>query len=141
MTKEKFMKIVTAIILLLAVGYTATRSDGAEGQPPPESSVVEQRRQANRDARARELEAHFDFNFSGGTPKEFADAINEAARKSVRDPQPVNVIIPPELKDVKIPPMELRSVDAGSIFAALNMMRDSASALAWTPAGGGRGGG
>ena len=140
MTKAKSMKIVTTIILLLGVGYCATRSPGAEEQPPPVSPLVEQGRQANRDARARELESRFDFTFPGGTPKEFADAINEAARKSIRQPEPVNVIIPPELKDVRIPPMELRSVDARSIFSALNLMRDSASALAWTPVGN-RGGG
>ena len=130
------MKIVTTIIVLLGLGYTATRSDGAEGQPPPVSSLVEQRRQANRDARARELESRFDFSFPGGTSKEFANAINDAARKSIKEPEPVNVIIPPELNDVRIPPMELRSVDARSIFLSLNLIaRQGANALEWIPVG------
>jgi len=72
----------------------------------------------------------FDLAFPGGTPAELVDAMTKAAGESIRGFH-VNVLIPPELKNARIPPMQLRSVDARSVFMSLNMI--SRDGMQWIP--------
>jgi hypothetical protein len=56
----------------------------------------------------------FDLNFTGGTPQELIDAIQTAAK------HPVNVIIPQEFAQTRLPALKMRNVDAAQLFAALS---------------------
>src|SRR5882762_889889 len=78
----------------------------------------------------REPNETFDLTFFGGTPTEFAAAIKKAGEQAwkVFD---LNVLIPTELNDIKIPPMQLRGVDTRTVFQSLNMV--SRSAMEWIP--------
>src|SRR3954468_19061160 len=77
-------------------------------------------------------ESWFNLSFPGGTPKEFVEAVNQAEAKSIRDPKPINLLVPRDLADVKIPAMELRAVDQRSLFQSLAMLSvSSADGLEW----------
>jgi len=77
-------------------------------------------------------EKWFNLSFPGGTPKEFVEAVNQAAARSIRDPRPINLLVPGDLADVKIPPMELRAVNATTLFESLSLLaRSSPDGLEW----------
>ena len=66
--------------------------------------------------KATEESGTFDLSFKGGTPQKLVSEMENASR------QKLNVLIPPELADVKIPPMELRAVQTQGVFDTLNML-------------------
>jgi len=55
----------------------------------------------------------FNIDFPGGTPRELVGAIQKATSK------PLNVIIPPEFADTKLPPLKMNSVNVNQLFRAL----------------------
>ncbi len=55
----------------------------------------------------------FDLDFRGGTPKELVNAIQEASGR------PLNVIIPEELGETKIPALKMKDVNVEQLFLAL----------------------
>ncbi|MEI9959790.1 MAG: sigma-70 family RNA polymerase sigma factor [Limisphaerales bacterium] len=55
----------------------------------------------------------FNLDFPGGTPKELVAAIEKATGK------PLNVIIPDDAADTKLPPLKMDNVDAAQLFDAL----------------------
>lgn len=57
--------------------------------------------------------ATFNIDFPGGTPKELITAIQKATGKSL------NVIIPAEYADTKMPPLKMNSVNVSQLFRAL----------------------
>src|SRR5947207_11330492 len=62
----------------------------------------------------------FDLSFGGGTPQKLVSEMEKASGLKL------NVLIPPELADTKMPPMELRSVNVLAVFNSLDMLaRDS----------------
>ena len=85
-------------------------------------------------AEAESKKAAFDLSFKGGTPAALLAAMEKAAAAVVRQPEPLNAVVPPELADVRIPPMELRGVTAASVFETLTFMDQS---MRWIPARGG----
>src|ERR1051325_3306186 len=81
-------------------------------------------------------ESWFNLSFPGGTPREFAEAINKAAETSIRDPKPVHLLVPKDLPHVKLPPMELRAVRVGALFESLmRLYRTSPDGLEWSSSG------
>jgi hypothetical protein len=74
----------------------------------------------------------FNLSFPGGTPKEFVEAVNLAAAKSIREPRPINLLVPRDLTDVKVPPMELRAVTTATLFQSLTLLsRSGPDGLEW----------
>ena len=63
-------------------------------------------------APARRL-TKFDLDFSGGTPRELAVAIQKAMGR------PLNVVVPVEYAAVKLPPLKMNGVDVAQLFRAL----------------------
>jgi len=62
----------------------------------------------------------FDLSFAGGTPQKLVSEMERAGGLKL------NVLIPPELADTRIPPMELRSVSVQDVFDSLGILsRDS----------------
>src|SRR6266498_1013555 len=62
----------------------------------------------------------FDLSFAGGTPQKLVSEMERANGLKL------NVLIPPELADTRIPPMELRSVSVQDVFDSLGILsRDS----------------
>lgn len=55
----------------------------------------------------------FDLDFPGGTPRELAAAIEKATSR------PLNVIIPLEYADTRLPPLKMSRVDTAHLFQAL----------------------
>src|SRR6266853_1844271 len=69
----------------------------------------------------------FDLSFAGGTPQKLVSEMERASGLTL------NVLIPPELADARMPPMELRSVWVADVFESLDLLsRDS---MRWTPIG------
>jgi hypothetical protein len=56
----------------------------------------------------------FDLDFAGGTPQQLVDTIKERIGT-------LNAIIPVQHKDVHIPPLKMRQVNAAQLFDALSM--------------------
>lgn len=74
----------------------------------------------------------FNLSFTGGTPQKLVSEMEKASGSKL------NILIPPELADSRIPSMELRSVKVEEIFDSLNLLsRDS---MAWIRSGGSAGG-
>jgi hypothetical protein len=55
----------------------------------------------------------FSLDFPGGTPKQLAVAIEKATDK------PLNVVIPVEHSEMKLPPLRMNNVDVSQLFQAL----------------------
>jgi hypothetical protein len=55
----------------------------------------------------------FDLDFSGGTPKELVSAIQKSTGKSL------NVIIPDESAETRLPALKMKNVDVAQLFRAL----------------------
>jgi len=55
----------------------------------------------------------FDLDFRGGTPKQLAAAIEKAMGR------PLNVIVPDEFADIKLPALKMNGVDVSQLFQAL----------------------
>jgi hypothetical protein len=55
----------------------------------------------------------FDLDFRGGTPRQLALAIENALRR------PLNVIVPDEFADIKLPALKMNGVDVSQLFQAL----------------------
>jgi hypothetical protein len=62
----------------------------------------------------------FDLSFAGGTPQKLVSEMERASGLTL------NILIPPELADARMPPMELRSVWVMDVFESLDLLsRDS----------------
>ena len=55
----------------------------------------------------------FDLDFRGGTPRQLATAIEKAMGR------PLNVIVPDEFTDMKLPALKMNGVDVSQLFQAL----------------------
>src|SRR5213078_3465710 len=55
----------------------------------------------------------FDLDFRGGTPRQLATAIEKAMGRSL------NVIVPDEFVDIKLPALKMNGVDVSQLFQAL----------------------
>ena len=55
----------------------------------------------------------FDLDFRGGTPRQLATAIEKAMGR------PLNVIVPDEFADIKLPALKMNGVDVSQLFHAL----------------------
>ena len=74
----------------------------------------------------------FDLSFAGGTPQKLVSEMERASGSKL------NVLIPPELADARILPMELRSVNAQDVFDSLGLV--SRDTMRWIRTGGSGGG-
>lgn len=93
-------------------------------QPPPAGSTMPPRlpdfqerirqlsRQVTHPDGSSDL-TRFNLDFPGGTPTELVAAIQKATGK------PLNVIIPPEFADTKLPPLKMNDVNVQQLFQAL----------------------
>jgi hypothetical protein len=79
--------------------------------PPSDSAIW--RFSSYNAAQAPSALTRFNLNFPGGTPLMLAKAIEKATGK------PLNVVIPPEHAEVKLPPLEMKNVDVQQLFDAL----------------------
>ena len=79
--------------------------------PPSDTSIW--RFSSYNAAQAPSALTRFNLNFSGGTPLMLTKAIEKATSK------PLNVVIPPEHAEVKLPPLEMKNVDVQQLFEAL----------------------
>jgi hypothetical protein len=77
----------------------------------------------------------FDLDFRGGTPKQLATAIEKAMGR------PLNVIVPDEFADIKLPALKMNGVDVSQLFQALEAASQKNEAyVSSTFYGGGRSG-
>ena len=56
----------------------------------------------------------FDLDFAGGTPKELIVAIQTASGR------PLNMIVPEDFADTKLPALKMKNVDVSQLFSALS---------------------
>ena len=95
------------IVTLLAgaltlTGFTQNAANSQRGVVKPPSAATELAEDLPR----------FDLAFPGGTPQELVDAIQKEITI-------LNAIIPAEHKNVKLPPMKMKSVNVKELFDAL----------------------
>ena len=62
----------------------------------------------------------FSLDFKGGTPEELATTMRKEFEKTMTEPPAINVVIPDDLAKTQVPAMQMRKVDAGAVFEALN---------------------
>jgi hypothetical protein len=72
----------------------------------------------------------FDLDFPGGTPKELVAAIQKSLGK------PLNVIIPDEFADTRIPALKMKNVDASQLFQAIEAASSKQQYITPGPGGG-----
>lgn len=78
---------------------------------------------------AEEQEGHkpwFHLEFKGGTAQELVKAMREGFEKTHVDPPPINVLIPEDLKEIRMPSIQMRKVDARAVFESINLMSRNA---------------
>ncbi len=115
--------------LCLAAGLFALSITSTLGQPttpaapavsaPPPAGTYQQRLQtiiarANPSQNQPPALTKFNLDFPGGTPKELVAAIEKSMGK------PLNVIIPDEGTDTKLPPVNVSDMDVGKLFKTLS---------------------
>jgi hypothetical protein len=64
----------------------------------------------------------FDLSFPGGTVAEFVAHVEKAFDQNIRGGQKPNFIVPTEASSVKLPKLELRSVDAETLMRAVTTL-------------------
>ena len=64
----------------------------------------------------------FDISFPGGTLEEFIEAVGKALTAHVRNAPKLNLIVPPNVTPVRMPKLELRSVDMRTLISATTML-------------------
>lgn len=103
---KRFVWMIAAIAMLVAARAQAQRV--LPGQPAPPFQWA--------DAGQQTLELpKFNLDFPGGAPDMLIDFINE----ELKNIAPVNVIIPQEYNEVRIPAMKLKNVNVQQVFEAL----------------------
>src|SRR5438477_730950 len=115
----KFMKIqcILSGCLFLFTLPLAFAQQSSPGNVPPRRPVI-----------TSEPLTKFDLDFRGGTPKELAAAIQEASGR------PLNVIVPEEFADTKLPALKMKNVDVSQLFRALSESSGKEEAR-YTPGG------
>jgi len=102
-------KMIRAAMLALTLGYLSPLAHGADAE-----------------AKRADGSGSFDLSFGGGTPQKLVSEMEKASGLKL------NVLIPPEQTDARIPPMELRSVSVESVFDSLNVIwRSSMNSMLW----------
>lgn len=123
-------------LLALMVGLTIT--SGFAQTATPAEQTFSQRVQAAAKASEGTQEAKltkFSLDFPGGTPQQLVTAIEKAIGK------PLNVIIPDEHADFKLPPLKMNKVTVYQLFQALELTSQKTEAyVTGTYYGGGFGG-
>src|SRR6266571_1274044 len=71
----------------------------------------------------------FDLSFGGGTPQKLVSEMERASGSKL------NVLIPPEMADARVLPMELRSVNVQDVFDSLGLV--SRDTMRWIRTGSG----
>ena len=101
----KFNDIMKKLILLLAATILLTQLGFSQNLPLDRPSAKPQIPQIP--------EQRFDLDFPGGGPQALVSAIEKATG------QPLNVLVPDQCRDEKLPAMELKGVTVPDLFAAL----------------------
>ena len=100
----------TRIALILS-GLLVSCGSALSQQPAnPATLPYFQRQQA---AKLDDSQTRFDLDFPGGTPGELVRAIEKASGT------PVNVVIPSEHSNVRLPPLKMKSVTVPQLFTAI----------------------
>jgi hypothetical protein len=111
--------IVASVILVSTAGWAAEETDkqgrGGATQPAEPAPV-------------------FDISFPGGTLEEFIEAVGKAVEAHVRNAPKPNLILPADARSVRMPKLELRSVDMRTLISATTMLLQPEHM--WQPAGG-----
>jgi hypothetical protein len=76
----------------------------------------------------------FNLDFKGGTPQELVEEMREAFKKTMVEPPAINVVVPDNVASREVPAIQLRKVDAGTVFEMLNGIWRS-EGLQWVRAG------
>jgi hypothetical protein len=76
----------------------------------------------------------FNLDFKGGTPQELAKTMRTEFEKTMTEPPAINVVIPDDLANTQVPAIQMRKVDAGGVFEALNQIWRN-EGLQWVRAG------
>jgi len=100
----KMKRMIQATMLALMVGLSAM-AQGADAESQAAGSGL------------------FDLSFGGGTPQKLVSEMERASGSKL------NVLIPPELADTRILPMELRSVNVQDVLDSLNRL--SPGSMLW----------
>jgi hypothetical protein len=89
-----------SLLMLCLIAFAATPAVSQEKSPPAPQP-------------APPALTRFDLDFPGGTPAELAAAIQKAMG------HPLNVIVPSDQANLKLPPLKLKEVDVAQLFRAL----------------------
>ena len=112
---------IKAILILSLLGAAS-----ASGQQPP---PVVPGASLTIPSSSPQTMTKFDLDFRGGGPKELVAAIQKASGK------PLNVVLPDDVADVKIPALKMQNVNVGQLFTALEGVTGSL-AFGFRPVGG-----
>jgi hypothetical protein len=85
-------------------------------------------------AQPGEQRAWFNLDFKGGTPQELVEAMRVAFEKTMTEPPALNIVVPDNLANWEVPAIQLRKVDAGTVFEMLNGIWRN-DGLQWVRAG------
>src|ERR1043166_3274007 len=114
------MKSLNCLILCLTMIGLApvlgqqlpTPAAASNASPPPASDFQTRLQKVIAPAESPAL-TKFDLDFRGGTPRQLATAIEKAMGR------PLNVIVPDEFADIKLPALKMNGVDVSQLFQAL----------------------
>jgi len=107
--------IISVLLVNAAWAAEETNQQGGATQPTEPASV-------------------FDISFPGGTLEEFIEAVGKALAAHVRNAPKPNLIVPADAKPVRMPKLELRSVDMRTLITATSMLLQPEHT--WQPVGG-----
>lgn len=104
--------LIPALLLCSALQLSSL-AQVVPGQPFPHGSGFP----GSQNAPAEDL-PKFDIDFRGGTPGQLTEMI-QASLDALGEKHHINVIIPEEFKDEKLPALKMRNVDVRQLFKAL----------------------
>jgi hypothetical protein len=102
--------LLLAVIFSVFAGTRLQAQPTGPGGPPSEVRPIRMGQQSDGSALTR-----FSLDFPGGTPRDLVAAIQKATGK------PLNVILPEDSANTKLPPLKMNDVDVSELFHALEM--------------------
>lgn len=112
---------IVAAVILASSAWSAEETNKQSGSPDIVIPVAERA-------------PLFDISFPGGTLEDFVAAVEKAITASSRNPIKPNLLVPAEARTVRMPKIELRSVDMKTLTLATSMLLQPEGHV-WSAAG------
>ncbi len=116
------MKLLRLLLCLVSITSATLLAQNEQPSAPPATPGIKRLPPPPKPDYEPAL-TKFDLDFPGGTPGQLAAAIQQAMKHSL------NVVVPTEYADTKLPPLKMSGVDVAQLFQAIGQASQAQQAV------------